>query len=170
MRADVGVVFGRIDGSSRTDIEGCQCRHRLGGNAGERPTPPRVGHGVSPRRGHDDDRSAVGEAQKRRHVRHGHGHAVGAGGPGARHLLPCGSRIVVQGEHDIAVHLVERKQPSTPKARGVQEERTVLSHGHRVVFHMIAQIETVVRGLAHPALTAREAQAHACGRKQGLVG
>ena len=62
------------------------------------------------------------------------------------------------------------KQPSTPKARGVQEERTVLSHGHRVVFHMIAQIETVVRGLAHPALTAREAQAHACGRKQGLVG
>lgn len=101
---------------------------------------------------------------------HGHGHAVGHRRPRARHLLPCGSRIVVQGEHDIAVHLVERKQPSTPKARGVQEERTVLSHGHRVVFHMIAQIETVVRGLAHPALTAREAQAHACGRKQGLVG
>lgn len=75
--------------------------------------------------------------------------------PAPRHLLPCGSRIVVQGEHDIAVHLVERQQPSTPKARGVQEERTVLSHGHRVVFHMIAQIETVVRGLAHPALTAR---------------
>ena len=68
------------------------------------------------------------------------------------------------------MHLVERKQPSTPKARGVQEERTVLSHGHRVVFHMIAQIETVVRRLAHPALTAREAQAHVCGRKQGLVG
>ena len=98
------------------------------------------------------------------------GHAVGAGGPGARHLLPCGSRIVVQGEHDIAVHLVERKQPSTPKARGIQEERTVLNHGHRVVFHVIAQIETVVGRLAHPALTARETQAHAGGRKQRLVG
>jgi len=128
-------------------------------------TPTRVG------RGHTTP-STIGQ-QHRQTI----GHHDGAHHPGLVGQTGVGHHragwVFAQAQHMRAVHLLQKhRRFPAPQAQGLAQTGTVLRHRHRVVTHVVAQIETVVRRPREAPASQSEKGMHALGhlfREQGLI-
>ncbi len=150
-------------------IEGRKRLHRLGRNARQGSAPARMGRHEGAGRRDDDNGRAVGEAQQGRHIRHRHGRAVGPLLSGFNNIGPRFAGRIGQGEHHVAVHLIEHQQLSSRKPRRVKQAQAIVAHGSQIVAHVASKVKRIVGRRAHAARTPREAHAHASRAKERLV-
>ena len=93
-------------------------------------------HGETPRRRHDHDGHAIGEAQQRRNAASPDYQRIGSLLGLRASLVDKRCGCILDAYQRIAVHLVRHDEPGIRSAKSFKQDAAVLLHGRKIVLHV----------------------------------